>query len=166
MSDNFIDIMGLRDGINNILERLDGVAKTFADQQIMNRLGLTGVRYIKKRTREGRDIHGNTFKPYSAQHAERRRALNLPIDIVNLQMNDIDGMMNSVDYEVGDKFDSVTIGITRSEKEELMRIHSIIGAGRGKVRREAWGFTVQEQDRLLQTFMEDYKKLLIKELEE
>lgn len=151
-------------GAENIQKKLNKVIADFANQTTMNKLGLLGVRTMKKRTREGRDVYGKPFKPYSAQHADRRAMLHLPTNVVNLQMNDIDGMMNSVDYDVSTKADSVSFFLNRPEKEELMRIHSFLGAGKSKVIRKAWGFSNKEKQHFIKKVAIDLKNLIIADL--
>jgi len=152
-------------GLNGLLKKLDKIAADFTNQRTMNRVGLMGVRFLKDRTRKGRDVQGRPFKPYSEEHARRRAKLNLPTNVVNLEMNDIDGMMSSIDFEVSRDFSTTTFLLTKPDKEQLMNIHSFLGAGKSRVIRQVWGFSDKEHEKMIRTIADDLKKLVIKDIQ-
>jgi hypothetical protein len=117
-------------------------------QTLWNKVGLAGIRIIRKRTREGTDVEGKSFQEYSEGYAKKRERAGLPTHPVNLQFDDIQGMLMMVDHEVFNTLDGVKIFINDSAKEQLAVYHNIEGAGKGKVIRRFWGFNEFENEQL------------------
>lgn len=117
-------------------------------QELQNQLGLGALRIIKKRTREGRDIQGNAFRPYSKGYKKKRLDNDLPIDIVNLVWDDQQGMMSKTDFIISDDLKSISLIIDDDDKKEIAEYHNVKGAGKGKVIRKFWGFSPEEEEQL------------------
>jgi len=154
------EILGLKEAINN----LQKIAGNFQDQQRMHEAGLRAQRYIKKRTREGRDVDGAPFKAYSKAHKKTREKLGLPTTIVNLQMNDIDGMMVSVDHTVNRSFTQVHVFIKgrRSENGKTFTNMQLMQWQHDKGR-EAFGLNDDEGKKITRYIADDIKKFILHE---
>lgn len=135
---------------DKIKDTLIGLINGLQAQTTLNRLGLAGARLIRKRTREGKFLPGSSpgHQTYSEGHKKRREKLGLPTGRVNLQMNTIDGMMNSIDHVIGRKLEDVELVFTDPEKAEIASYHNELGAGKNKVKRVFFDFN-QKEDQML-----------------
>lgn len=115
------------------------------NQALMNRLGLQAQRFIGKRTRKGKDVEGQDFKPYSDAYAKRRRRAGLQTHPVNLTWDNYTGMMRSIDHLVAHTYDKVLVYINDPTKRRIARYHNIKGAGKSKVIRRFMGMNEQER---------------------
>jgi len=133
---------------------------------------LRAERYIKQRTRKGRDVEGKPFAKYSKAHAKRREKLGLPTSVVNLQMDDINGMMVSLDHTVNTNLNAVHVfikgrrsqGRRRFTNMQLAKWHSVDGVGKKRVVREFWGLNDDEQERILRYIGSDIRKFILETL--
>lgn len=159
------------DGFDGLSLQLDALAANLVDAKLLNRLGLGAIRFIQVRTREGKDLHGAPFAPYSAPYAKLKTAAGLKTSPVTLsfgvkkiknedetyriEANLHDTMMTHLDHVVSRDLAAVAVIVNREDKETLMRYHSIDGAGKGKVIREAWGLSGDEKAQLVKLVGED-----------
>lgn len=126
----------------DLIEQLEG-------EKLLTKLGLAGERIIKKRTREGKDYEGKKFAPYSEGHKRKRKKLGLPVNKVNLQMDDISGMMADLKHVVLRDEQSVQLEFASPDKETLAEYHNISGAGKSRVKREFYKLADKEQERIV-----------------
>ncbi len=146
---------------NDIKRLLDFLIDGLHSQEQMNKVGLAGIRKIQERTREGTDVHGRPFKPYSDNHAERREELGLPTHIVNLEMDDISGMLRRVDHIVAADFESVAVDITDEQKRLIASYHNELGVGKtGENIREFWALSAEEEEDIAKIVQRDTDQLL------
>jgi len=134
------------------------------NDKILNRLGLGGIRIVKERTRKGLDVDGKSFKPYSEGYKKKREEAGLVTDIVNLEFDDLEGMLHKVDHEVNNSLHSVQMLIDDPEKETIAGYHNIQGAGKSKVIRKFWGFSEEEKEKLRDIALEGIHESLLKAL--
>jgi hypothetical protein len=116
---------------------LDGFLSGLRNQTLLNKIGLAGIRLIKKRTREGIFLEGSSpgHTTYSEGHKKKREKAGLPTSIVNLQFDDIDGMLTEVDHVILNSFEGVAIDIMDEEKREIGYYHNVSGAGKSRIKR-------------------------------
>jgi len=138
----------------DIIKTLNGIIGGLQNQTMLNKMGLAAIRRIKERTRAGLDVEGNTFapaktakpgSPYSPAHAKKRELLNLPTAFVNLEMDDIGGMLQKVDHRVFPALDGVELDITDPRKKRIMKYTSFEGVGKNKIVRKSWGINDQDK---------------------
>lgn len=128
---------------------VDKVLKTVQNQRILHKIGLAARFMIRNRTMHGKDIHGRKFKSYTKQYARKRQRHNLPVHPVTLTWDAHTGMLKKISHKVTNKFKSVKIYFTDSEKEQLARYHNYLGvAKKGQNLRKFWGFSEKEEDKL------------------
>lgn len=130
------------------METLGKIWEVINISERANKLALGAIRLIKKRTRQGIDISGNPFIPYSKKYARKRERAGKETSIVNLVYDDYFGMMNKIDHIVARDLSSVSILIDDKEKSQIARYHNIEGAGKGKVIRKFWGLSEEEEAQL------------------
>jgi len=118
------------------------------NQTLWNKLGLAGIRLIRKRTRKGTDVDGKPFKKYSKGYAKKRAKAGLPTHPVNLQFADVGSMLMSIDHIVYNNFEGVSVLFGDPAKEKLATYHNIDGAGKSKVIRKFWGLNESEEKQL------------------
>jgi len=141
---------------------LDGIHS----QKMMNKLGLAQQRNIQKRTREGRDLLENAFRPYNPIYARRKtRKTGIPTNVVNLIYDDVNGMMKSIDHVVFNDFTGVELFFTDDQKKRLAEFHNILGAGKSKVIRNFWGVSKPEEESLAE-LVEAELNLILQKLSE
>lgn len=136
-------------------------------QEFLNKISLAIESLIKKRTAEGTDYTGASFKPYSEKYADKRRALSLPADKVNLSYDLYSGMMTSLDHVVLNNFESAKVYFNKTEKEKLAYYHNISGAGKKKVIREFFNLSGAEVNmimKLAEQYSEDFAKITEEEI--
>jgi len=129
---------------------LNRILKGFQSQRLLNMLGLAVRRIIQDRTRKGVDVEGKPFKEYSKGHARKREKLDLPVYPVNLQMDDVEGMLRKIDHAITREFEELKVFIDDPEKEQIARYHNILGAGKSKVIRRFWGLNDTEINKIHQ----------------
>jgi len=127
---------------------LDYVIEAFKNQKLWDQVDLAVIRIIKKRTREGKDVDGVNFKPYSEGYKRKRQLNALPTHIVNLQFDDIKGMLQNVTHEVDNDFEASKVFIGDAEKELIASYHNEKGAGKGHVIRKFWGVSESEEEKI------------------
>lgn len=129
--------------------------------KLRNTLGLGALRIIRKRTREGRDVDGNPFAPYSEGYAKRRGGRELPTDTVDLAFSVRDGMMQDLRYDITGT-GNVVVGFGREDKAEIAGYHSVTGAGESKIVRNFFGLSDEEEKQLAELAGDDLAQLLLK----
>lgn len=116
--------------------------------QLANDLGLGAIKLIQQRTREGIDVDGNRFKPYSTGYKKLREKAGLGTDIVNLKFSKYFGMLHEINHVVAQDLSSVSVLIDDTDKAEIAKYHNVMGAGKGKVIRKFWGLSPEEEKAL------------------
>ena len=127
-------------------------------QEILNKVGLAAERIIRKRTREGLDVHGDPFAPYSESYADRRERKELPTGTVNLQFSLYDGMLTTLTSEVGPDLEEVTLYFSDDEKAEIAGYHHT-GAG-DNPKREFFDLSDEETEKIAELIGEEIDDLL------
>ena len=80
------------------------------DKALMREIGLLAVRAIQARTRQGQDMHGRAFAPYSPSYAKQKAEEGLSSGTVDLTVSG--DLLNTLQVvEVTDT--SVTLGWVR-----------------------------------------------------
>jgi hypothetical protein len=129
-------------------EILQASVDALYNQAVLNKAGLAALRIIKDRTRKGRQISGGAFKGgarYSPGHEERRKAAGLPVNLINLEFNDIDGMLQKADHVVFNDYSGVALDIMNERKRRIAYYLSVSGAGKNRVKFPFWGLNEQEE---------------------
>lgn len=131
-------------------------------QQIYNKLGLSAIRLIKKRTREGKDMHGSEFIQYSAGYIKKKdKAGFADPHKVNLTFSKVGGMLSSIDHKVNASLTSVLVFFDDREKERIAKYHQIEGAGKGRVIREFFDIVEQSEiDQLVDIGAKEVSKII------
>lgn len=158
--------MAENDQNNEKLDRLVQITEFFKNQKLLNQVGLAYRTLVLRRTRQGKDIEGNTFQPYSAGHASLRQRLGEPTHVVNLQMDHIQGMLHQVGHSVtmGTDFASVEAWIQDPEKAKIGRYHHVQGAGKSKVIRKWWGLSNEQETKMEDTITSNLNEILQTEI--
>lgn len=146
-----------KDFIDKLWDRLLSGLK---NQALMNRLGLGVRRLIQDRTRKGLDVQGKPFRKYSGGHAKRRAKLGLPTHPVNLQMDDVSGMLRRIEHVVARDLSDVEVYIGDPVKERIAYYHNVSGAGKSRIRREFWGLAKKEESMLQDIVNAELKNVL------
>ena len=146
--------------LDDISKLLDGLINGLHSQRTLNRLGLAGQRTIKSKTRAGLDIHEQPFADYSDKWAEVREVEGLPTNIVNLEFNDVDGMLAHIDHVISNDLKTVALDIEDPIKRKIASYHNDEGAGRSRVVREFWGFTEDDDKDLTGLIGKDIETML------
>lgn len=141
---------------DRVLARLNGITKDLP-KKIDRALAVTaleGINVIKERTKKGIGYKA-IFRPYSSGYIKFRQAKGRKIAPVDL--NFTGEMMGAISTR------RVAQGIqriyfTRAEAAQKAVYHNVLGAGRGKVKREFFGFSKKEKTRLGRIFR---KRLVI-----
>ncbi len=156
------------------LGRISAILNNFWNElhsrALLNRLGLAGIRLIKVRTRSGKFLPGSSsggadypYTRYSERHAERRARAGLPTHVVNLEFDDIAGMLQNVDHIVAADLNSVSIDIIEEEKKRIAGYHHETGAGKSRVIRKWFDLSSEEQEEIAE-IVEEAAKLAIAKL--
>lgn len=154
-----IHVSRLSKQMANVKLNIEQFIKGMKSQQFLNKLALAAIRIIKKRTREGKDIKGASFKEYSKGYLKKREAAGLPnADQVNLRFAKRQSMMDAIDHEVANDLESVAVLFNDSVKNDLAYYHNVSGAGTSNVIRKFWGIELQEE-------LDDMGDIGFKELE-
>jgi hypothetical protein len=155
--------------LGDVRKILDGLIDGLQSQAEMNKLGEVGVKIIKTRTRAWRDVEGRRLKDYSPAYKTKRileqKAVTPRGPTVDsmLVWNSTDGMMQKVNYIVGNDFSSVVIDILDARKKQLMYYHSEAGvAKKGENIRHVWGMSDKEWTLIAKIFSVDFANLLAK----
>jgi hypothetical protein len=119
-----------------------------AREAIFTRAELAILRIIKKRTREGKDVRGASFRPYSAGYRRVRQRANRPTSPVDLIFSNAGGMLDSIEGFINQDLTKLSIEFNKPDKERLAYYHNISGAGKGKVIREFWGLSEEESEKV------------------
>lgn len=118
--------------------------------EVLNRMGVAGERIIQKRTREGIDVEGRPFKPYSDAYAKKRDDNQLPVTPVTLSWDQYSGMMKKIESIVAADTKSVSLDITDEEKKKIMYYHSEKGVAKeGENIRKAWDLSDEEEKKIV-----------------
>lgn len=146
------------DDINAILKDL---LLSIRSEEQLTKLGLQAQFQIKDRTRKGIDVEGRPFQPYSEKYRKFRQAIGLPVDVVNLQLNDIDGMLRKIDHEIANDLESVSVDIDDPRKREIASYHNELGvAKRGENIRHFWDLNREEREEIAGIVEKDLEQLL------
>jgi len=127
---------------------LNALADKLHSQSLMERLGLMAERFIGKRTREGKDVSGSPFQPYSEPYKKKREKAGLSTHPVNLMWDEYTGMMRRVDHLVSRNFDKVLVYINDPHKRRIARYHDKSGAGKSRVVRHFFGLSDAEKKQI------------------
>lgn len=158
MADNNWDAVGAA---------LKKIVDALYNAELLNKMGLQAIHLIKKRTRQGKDIDGKAFKGgkgYSEGWERVREARHLPVDRINLEFDDIGGMLQKVDHVVFNDLSGVAVDITDDQKKKIAYYLSVSGAGKNRVKFPFWGLNNTEKDEVL-AIAENQLELIIEELE-
>ena len=129
-----------------INELLDGAIVGLQNQQLLNRLGLAQIRNIQKRTRIGKDLTGKAFKAYTDDYRARKEAIQgIPANVVNLKLDETDGMLASLDHKVSNDLKSVELLFTNDRASRIAGYHNETGAGKSRVKRPFFGVNDEER---------------------
>lgn len=150
--------------LNKIPKLLHGIIKALHSQTLMNALGLAAIRRIKERTRKGQDVEGRSFQPYTEKYAAKRRVEGLPTHPVNLEWNDIDGMLQKMDHTIFRNFSGVEVDFTDPDKRKLASYHNKLGvAKKGKNIRHFFDLNDDDIEAIAE-LIDDHTKLTIANL--
>ncbi len=148
---------------------LENILNAFKNSELFNKLGLGSIRLIKKRTREGIDLHGSPFKPYSVQYAKKRNREGKQTDVVQLIYDDYFGMVSRIDHVISRNLESVSVIIDslksepdKPSKAEIAKFHNESGAGKSKVIREFFGHNPEEEKQLAELTNLEIKNIIQK----
>jgi len=133
---------------------LNTQAQRLAREAIFTRAELAIIRIIKKRTREGKDVEGRSFKPYSEGYRRIRQRAGRPTTPVDLNFSNAGGMLDSIEGFIPSTLDKVSIEFNRPDKELLAYYHNISGAGKGKVIREFFALSDDESEQVFKNVEE------------
>jgi hypothetical protein len=156
--------------IRKISELVNRLIRSIERQTTLNKLGLAGVRMIKKRTSEGIDLDGRPFIPYTDLWIEEKRKQTTAVNPanVNLELDDREGMLSKIEHRVFKNLGNVEIDIFDPDKRKLAFWHDEAGIGKpGNRIRHFWGFNEKEGEQLkdiLEVEVEDILNKLSKEL--
>lgn len=148
---------------DNIKATITGLINNLQAAQELNRLALAGERLILSRTRRGEFLPGSSpgAQSYSEGHRRKRQAAGLPTSIVNLQFDDLEGMLSKVDHVIAADLESVAIDIANPRKKEIAGFHHISGAGKSRVIRKFFDFSEKEAADLVDLVGRDIEDLLV-----
>jgi hypothetical protein len=146
--------------LNDVPDILEKLQRRLFSRALLNKIGLAGIRLIKARTRLGIDVKGAAFEPYSDGWAIIRQAHNLPTAYVNLEFNDIDGMLKKIDHVVAADLESVEIDILDPDKRKIASYHNDLGAGKSHVKRRFFDINQQEMKKIDELVEADLNLLL------
>jgi len=156
------------------LNRLSAILNNFwidlHSRANLNLLGLAGIRLIKQRTRQGKFLPGSSsggadypYTQYSERHAERRARAGLPTHVVNLEFDDVAGMLQNVDHIVAADLNSVSIDIIEEGKKRIAGYHHETGAGKSRVIRKFFDLSPEDREEIAK-IVEEAAKLAISRL--
>lgn len=145
----------------DINERL---IKALNESKVLNKIGLAASRIILRRTRQGKDISGSSFKPYSKSYQKKKKKMGFAdVTTVNLEASRVGSMLSAIDYETS--FDSVILYFNKPAKEQLAYYHNISGAGKSRVIRKFWGIEMRDElDALTNLANKEAKEILKREI--
>jgi hypothetical protein len=133
-------------------------------QGFLEDLGLKGERLIQKRTREGKDLYGKLFKPYTDVYAEKRAKAGLQRSPVSLIWDEEGGMMRKIGAEGDPATGTAIIDFMTDEKRRLASYHNILGVGKaGAHLRVFWGLNEADK-KVLAGFVDDKIDVILAEL--
>jgi len=153
------------DKITNILSSL---SSGLHNQAMLNNMSLAAIRIIKKRTREGRQIGGLPFKGgqgYSDGHEKKRREAGLPVDRINLEFNDYNGMLQHIDHIVFNDLSGAEVDIYDAQRRKIAYYLNTAGAGKNKIKFPFFGLSAEET-KLIGGLVEDQLQITINKLSE
>lgn len=127
-------------------------------------LGLRGERMIQKRTREGKDVQGKSFKPYSDAYAEKRVRAHLPTSPVSLIWDDISGMMRKIGTEADPATGTAIIDFTNDDKRRIASYHNILGVGKAGANLRVFWDLSQAERKQIAGLVEDETDVILAEL--
>jgi hypothetical protein len=161
---------GAFDGLEAALRK---AGDAFQNQKLLNKLGLGGIRLIKKRTRKGKNVQGQPFdrapsaegsSPYSPGHERKREKKGLPTGRIDFVFSLYGGMMEKIDHTVTNDLSDVTITIQDDDKRQIARYWNVEGAGPGEMIRRFWGLSGEETEKVrglaTDTIQQDLDRLL------
>ena len=148
---------------------LMGIVHGLMSQRELNKLGLAMARIIQKRTREGKDVEGKMFQPYSERYKRRRVAQGLAVHPVDLTVDAVAGMIAGITPTVDSSLTKVVLDIEGKQSgsrrrdtsgrfvkggkslshRTLASYHDELGAGKSKVVRHFWGISEDDQKEYL-----------------
>jgi len=135
-------------------KRLELLARSIADEKIMNEIAFYIRNLIEERTLAGQFLNPDARKQYSDLYAEKREARNLPTDRVDLQFSG--AMWGSFDHNVDLEKLQIELGFNREELAKIASYHDVHGAGRNKIIREFLGLTEAELEEVNNFIIEKY----------
>lgn len=147
------DVKHIEKVLTTALDRLES-------DRLLNKLGLAGIRKIKSRTRQGKDFEGKAFQKYSAGYKKKRQDAGLPTHLVNLEFDDINGMLQTMDHIIAADRKSVALDFTDEDKRTIASYHNELGAGKSKVKREFFGLNEDDQKDISKIIADDLVLIL------
>lgn len=140
--------------------RLRKIGEGVLTLEVLTKVGEAYEVIVRNRTRQGRDLHGKTFKPYSPGYKRIRERAGEPTHPVNLTMDHFTGMLASIDHTVFNDMSGVQAYIEGDSKAQIARYHAIEGAGKSKVIREFWGLSDEESNKIRDLIETELDKIL------
>nr|BDD47025.1 hypothetical protein 20 [Balneolaceae bacterium] len=134
------------------------------NQPMLEKAGMAFRTLVKERTQKGVDIHGQSFRPYSRQYLRIRRKLGRPADPVDLTIDDATGMIAKITHKVELSKGNVTAYISDSIKSRIGYYHAVSGAGVNRVKRQWWGLSDPQIERITKIINVDLDKILNSEI--
>ena len=149
------------------LRRMARIAELIQDQELLQAIGLAYENKVRGRVRRGKDIHGQTFTPYSEQYRKKRKREGEPTHPVNLTMDHVSGMLVNVSHVVFNDLDGLKAYINNPSgdgpnKSQLGEWHQE-GAGNLPVR-EWWGLTDEQIEEIRETIVRELNEIFETEL--
>lgn len=143
------------------------VVDALYNQRMLNQIGLAALRLIKTRTRQGKDIKGKKFKGgkgYSEAYKKKRQKHHLPVDVINLEFDDIDGMLQHLDYVIFRDLSGVALDINRDDKRQIAYYLNESGAGKNRIKFPFFGLNKKEEEKIAKLVQLGFLKELRKKL--
>lgn len=144
------------------INRLREITEMGSSQKLLGKVGIAFRTLMLRRTRKGKDIEGQTFKPYSKPYARIRERAGEPTHVVNLTMDHVSGMLEKVTHSttIGTNLAQVEAWINDPEKSKIGYYHAFSGAGKSRVIRKWWGLSNEDEQRITKTVTDELDKYL------
>jgi len=142
--------------LDRLMGRISHAERNWLTRELMAKIGLYITTRIAARTRVGKDVEGNMFKPYSASYKLFRKKTGRTTDIVNLTLTGemMASMTSEVlsDHEVRAFFMSGSGGKTDNPSKAFF-IHTAQN-------RKFFALSEVEQTRILQMVTDHFNDIL------
>jgi len=110
--------------LEDLQDDLHALAANLRTQSLLTELGLGAERLIKKRTRQGKDVHGAPFEPYDEDYKKRKKKEGTYAGHVNLKRNQYRSMLGTLTHDVGPDFEEVVLYFSDDKKGEIAGYHN------------------------------------------